>query len=134
MAEHLVEALVEPFEPEKYTDDYRHDIMALIERKVAAGEVNTLPDAPTKKASSPRPKSIDLAALLAQSVEGLGTARPANENSRSVRKAHPRGEKAEGTSSNAAKNATSKSKNANKSDAPRSTRRTNTHARDKKSA
>jgi DNA end-binding protein Ku len=127
MARHLVEALVEPFEPEKYTDDYRHDIMQLIEQKVEAGEVNTLPETPTKKASTPRPKSIDLAALLARSVEGLGASSPANENTRGVRKAHARRDKAE-------TKASSGEKPERKSSASRSPRRAAPHARNKKSA
>ncbi len=98
MARHLVEALVEPFEPEKYTDEYRHDIMQLIEQKVAAGEVNTIPEGPQKKAATPRPKSIDLAELLARSVEGLGGSSPANEVSpaiepkRNLKKTKPKDE------------------------------------------
>lgn len=103
MARHLVDALAEPFEPEKYVDEYRHDIMQLIERKVAAGEVNTLPEDAAKKTRTPRPKVIDLAALLAQSVEGLSveglsdalpSSKPANENSRGAKKTQARGSKA----------------------------------------
>lgn len=97
MARHLVEALAAPFEPDKYVDEYRHDIMQLIERKVAAGEVNTLPGDADKKARTPRPKVIDLAALLAQSVEGLSDAlprsTPANENSRASKKTQTRSSK-----------------------------------------
>jgi DNA end-binding protein Ku len=97
MARHLVEALAERFEPEKYTDEYRDDIMRLVERKVAAGEVNTLPDDTEKTTRTPRQKTIDLAALLTQSVQGLNaalpTTTPANENSR-VKKAQPRSQKA----------------------------------------
>lgn len=117
MARHLVEALVEPFEPEKYTDEYREDIMNLVEKKVAAGEVNTLSETPQKKQPKPRSKTIDLAALLAQSVEGLGAAKPANENTRTVRKAKPRAETAK-----------------HKSEAPKSTRRSSNGTRHKKSA
>lgn len=94
MARHLVEALAEPFEPEKYTDEYRQDIMRVIDEKVAAGQVNTIPDESAPRVKTPRPKAIDLAALLAQSVEGLGSAldknEPANENSRGPKKAKPR--------------------------------------------
>lgn len=83
MAKHLVEALVEPFVPENYTDEYHQDLLKLVEQKVAAGEVNTLPQSPDKKPRAPRPKAIDLAALLAQSVDSLGDLKsqpPANEN------------------------------------------------------
>jgi DNA end-binding protein Ku len=106
MARQLVEALVEPFEPEKFTDDYRQDILQLVEQKVEAGEVNALPSESQPKAKVRRSKPIDLAALLAQSVEGLGDAlrksAPANENAgaegktarNTVRKAKPRAKKA----------------------------------------
>jgi DNA end-binding protein Ku len=83
MAQHLVEALVEPFTPENYVDEYHHDLLRLIERKVEAGEVNTVPEHPDKKPRAPRAKAIDLAALLAQSVDGLDELKqqqPANEN------------------------------------------------------
>lgn len=87
MAKHLVEALVEPFVPENYTDEYHRDLLKLIEQKIAAGEVNTLPESPDQKPRVPRPKAIDLAALLAQSVDSLGDLQsqtPANENVKST--------------------------------------------------
>jgi DNA end-binding protein Ku len=71
MAEKLVEGMAEEFKPEKYEDDYRHDLMKLIQRKARAGEVNTVPEHPQKKRRREvGAKVIDLAALLAQSVEG----------------------------------------------------------------
>jgi DNA end-binding protein Ku len=71
MAEKLVDGMVEPFEPEKYEDDYRRDLMKLIKRKVKAGEINTVPEA--KKRTSPKKaasKVVDLSSLLAQSLGG----------------------------------------------------------------
>jgi DNA end-binding protein Ku len=71
MAEKLVDGMAETFEPEKYEDDYRRDLMKLIKRKVKAGEVNTVPEAkkqaPSRKAES---KVVDLSSLLAQSLGG----------------------------------------------------------------
>jgi DNA end-binding protein Ku len=43
MATALVESLTEPWEPEKYHDTYREDVMALIERKAAGEEIAVQP-------------------------------------------------------------------------------------------
>ena len=63
MAEALVESLADDFEPEKYHDDYREQVLDLIERK-AAGEEFELPETPAEK-----PKVVDLMAALEASVE-----------------------------------------------------------------
>lgn len=71
MAEKLVEGMTEAFEPDKFEDDYRHDLLKLIQRKAKAGEVNSLPERPKKKRRRETgAQVIDLAALLAQSVGG----------------------------------------------------------------
>lgn len=71
MAEQLVEGMVEEFEPEKYVDEYRRDIMKLIAKKAKAGEVNRVPEGvETKKQRVEGTNVIDLAALLARSLGG----------------------------------------------------------------
>jgi DNA end-binding protein Ku len=98
MAEKLVEGMVDKFDPEKYGDDYRRDLMKLIQRKVKAGEINQLPEgAPRKRRVPSAPATVDLAELLAQSVAGAKHAsRAANENHRtSQRKKAPRKARAE---------------------------------------
>lgn len=82
MAERLVQGMVSKFEPEKYEDDYRRDLLRLIQRKVKAGELNTIPEVEKSKTRAPRvAPPVDLAELLAQSLAGSkpGT-RAANEN------------------------------------------------------
>lgn len=79
MAEKLVEGLSGDFKPEKYEDEYRHDLMQLIRKKVKAGKVN---DISVDEDTKPEPeakgaKVIDLAALLRESVEGKKK-RPSN--------------------------------------------------------
>lgn len=73
MAEQLVAGMVEDFHPEQYHDEYRDDLMKLVRRRVKAGEVNSVVEPGEKK---PRraagAKVIDLAALLAESVQGGG--------------------------------------------------------------
>ena len=92
MAERLVEGMVGEFDPDKYGDDYRRDLMRVIQRKVKAGELNQLPEGTKKKKRAPAaPATVDLAALLAQSVAGTKKpGRAANENHRPARKKTPR--------------------------------------------
>jgi len=71
MAERLVDGMVSHFEPEKYEDEYRRDLLRLIQRKAKAGELNRISEETKHKAKPPNsPKVVDLAELLAQSVAG----------------------------------------------------------------
>ena len=76
MAEALVESLTGPFEPQKFHDDYREQVLDLIERK-AAGEEFELPEPTTEK-----PKIVDLMAALEASVEAAKTARKRHPTAR----------------------------------------------------
>ena len=69
MAEALVTSLSAAFEPEKYRDNYREQVLDLIERK-AAGEQF---EAPTTQAAAPQ--VIDLMAALEASVKAAKAAR-----------------------------------------------------------
>jgi DNA end-binding protein Ku len=62
MAEALVDSLAADFEPEKYRDEYREEVMALIQMK-ADGEEFELPEAAAEK-----PKVVDIMAALEASV------------------------------------------------------------------
>jgi DNA end-binding protein Ku len=65
MAQQLIGMLSGPFEPERYRDEYREQLLHLIERKVAGEEVSL---APPPKA----PKAVpDLMAALQASVDAL---------------------------------------------------------------
>lgn len=70
MAEQLVAGMVEKFQPEKYEDDYRRDLMKLVRKRIKAGEVNQVPeaDAETKRPRETGAKIIDLSALLAETL------------------------------------------------------------------
>jgi len=69
MAESLVESLAATFEPEKYRDEYREQVLDLIKIK-AAGEEFTLPEVVAEK-----PKVVDLMAALEASVKAAKEAR-----------------------------------------------------------
>ncbi|MEQ1874330.1 MAG: Ku protein [Ilumatobacteraceae bacterium] len=70
MAEALVDSLSAAFEPKKYRDEYREQVLDLIERK-AAGEEFELPAA----AASSAPAVVDLMAALEASVKAAKDAR-----------------------------------------------------------
>ncbi|MEM8619203.1 MAG: Ku protein [Actinomycetota bacterium] len=69
MAESLVDSLVAAFEPGKYHDEYREQVMALIRAK-AEGEELTTPEVAAEK-----PKVVDIMAALEASVEAAKAAR-----------------------------------------------------------
>src|SRR3954451_10784991 len=69
MAEALVASLSDEFAPDKYHDDYREQVLGLIEKK-AAGEEFEVPEVAAEK-----PKIVDLMAALEASVEAAKTAR-----------------------------------------------------------
>ncbi len=69
MAESLVASLTADFEPEKYRDEYREEVMALIQMK-ADGEEFEMPEAAAEK-----PKVVDIMAALEASVAAAKEAR-----------------------------------------------------------
>ena len=69
MAESLVASLTAAFEPAKYRDEYREQVLDLIEIK-ASGEAFELPEAEVEK-----PKVVDLMAALEASVAKAKEAR-----------------------------------------------------------
>ncbi len=69
MAESLVASLAADFEPAKYHDEYREQVMALIQMK-ADGEEFEMPEVATEK-----PKVVDIMAALEASVAAAKNAR-----------------------------------------------------------
>jgi len=66
MAEQLIEALATSFEPEKYSDSYREQLMSLIERKAAGEEIVAEPQVEEQG------KVVDLMAALEASLARAG--------------------------------------------------------------
>jgi DNA end-binding protein Ku len=82
MAEQLVSNLAEPFDPKKYTDDYRTNLMRIIKAKMK-GKKATL-EAPDDEPADP--KVIDLMSRLRESLE-QGRAKETGKKSRASRTA-----------------------------------------------
>ena len=68
MAEHLVETMSDKWNPKTYRDEYREDLLKLIDKKVKSGQTKVV----EKTGSAPRPEQrgnvIDIMHLLRQSV------------------------------------------------------------------
>jgi DNA end-binding protein Ku len=70
MASQLIESLTEPFEPEKFEDTYRNQVLDLVERKAAGEEEIVAAPAPAAEE-----KVVDLMAALEASVKEAKDAR-----------------------------------------------------------
>jgi len=107
MAESLVESLAADFEPEKYHDEYREQVMALIQMK-ADGEEFEMPEVSTEK-----PKVIDIMAALEASVAAAKNARanhPSGAPTKKVKAAAASKSSAAATKASAKSAATSRAK------------------------
>ena len=80
MAESLVSSLAADFEPEKYRDEYREEVMALIQMK-ADGEEFEVPEVAAEK-----PKVLDIMAALEASVAAAKAARTRHPAEKGTRK------------------------------------------------
>jgi DNA end-binding protein Ku len=69
MAERLVEGMVDDWDPERYRDDYRVDLMKMIEKRVEAGDTEEVDTTPAPRASAEDGKVVDLMMLLKRSVD-----------------------------------------------------------------
>ena len=81
MAEQLVESLAGDFEPERFSDTYREQVLDLIAKK-AAGEELVVPE-PTETA----PKVVDLLAALEASVKAAKESRTRHPTARTAKAA-----------------------------------------------
>ena len=77
MARRLVEGMTAQWKPDEYRDTYHEDLMALIEKRIQAGqtEVVTEPSSEEEDKQPGKGEVIDLMALLKKSVETKGRTR-----------------------------------------------------------
>jgi len=68
MAERLVETMIDRWQPEKYRDDYREDLLKLVEQKVKSGKTRVIEER-KPEAARRSGKVIDIMDLLKRSVE-----------------------------------------------------------------
>jgi DNA end-binding protein Ku len=68
MALSLVDGMTEAWRPEQYRDTYREDILALVDKKIAARQTKTITAAAPEQRQAASGNVIDLVALLQQSL------------------------------------------------------------------
>jgi len=76
MAERLVESMVNEWQPQKYHDTYRKELLSYIRQKIAAGETARIEEAPPAR-PQPTAEVIDIMSLLKKSLEETEAARVA---------------------------------------------------------
>jgi DNA end-binding protein Ku len=94
MAEQLIDSLSTDFDPSAYKDDYREQLLALIERKAEGKEI-VASDAEAPKAT----KAPDLMAALEESIAAVadkkgGRGKAKSKAAKSLKKATPKAKKA----------------------------------------
>jgi len=73
MAQQLIEGMKGKWDPEKFKDEYRDDVMALVRRKVKAGQTHTIVEPePSETTRRARPEVMDLMPLLKRSLAERG--------------------------------------------------------------
>ncbi len=109
MAKQLIESLTSDFEPDKYRDEYREELLDLLERKAEGKEVVS---APTEE---PKPtKAPDLMAALEESLAAVR-----GEEAETDGKAKPKARRAQRRSRRPSRRAHSKSKSSSRTGAAR---------------
>ncbi|MEG6521650.1 non-homologous end joining protein Ku [Desulfotomaculum sp. 1211_IL3151] len=87
MAVSLINNLSAAFQPEKYTDDYRQQLLEVIQAKIAGEEVETVPTAQTEKV-------VDLMSALKASIDLAQKEKDNNKQTETVKKKASRAKKA----------------------------------------
>jgi len=69
MAEMLIDGMTAEWDPSKYHDTYRDDLMALIHKKIESGQTEVLDESPAPEVDAEPKGVIDIMSLLKKSVE-----------------------------------------------------------------
>jgi DNA end-binding protein Ku len=89
MAERLITEMTGTWEPERYRDEYRDELMAFIKKRGRAGRLASAAEPEEEPARRPRADVIDIADLLRKSLAGTGSrarGKPAEERRRTRRR------------------------------------------------
>jgi len=90
MALSLVDGMSEEWKPEQYHDTYKEDVMAMIKKKIKAGQTKTI-TAPEAEPSAPKASNVvDLMALLQDSLGKRGGKAAGSSSSSSTSKSGTR--------------------------------------------
>jgi DNA end-binding protein Ku len=72
MAERLVAEMTEDWDPQKYHDEYRDELLAFVKKRGRAGQLAAAPETEEKPATRKQAEIIDIAELLKRSLAKTG--------------------------------------------------------------
>jgi DNA end-binding protein Ku len=78
MAHQLIESMQDRWNPDDYREEYREDVLKMIEQKIKSGKTKTIEE-PSRQTRATRGKVVDITELLKRSVEH---ARKSEQNAR----------------------------------------------------
>ena len=109
MAKQLVDDMTDKWDPARFTDSFKDEIMALVKRKVAEGKTETVLQPEVEKAahSQSGARILDLTDLLQRSLRQTGASTNPTANRQTTRKASPQ-KVAKGSTKKTGKTTTSK--------------------------
>jgi DNA end-binding protein Ku len=87
IAKQLVDSLADDFEPDRYRDTYREEVLSLIERKAQGKEIAVQPEAEESSEPAPDLMSALKASLEAVRARDTATAKPAGKKAAAKKKA-----------------------------------------------
>ena len=112
MAEQLIKEMSGPWKPDEFKDEFKHQVMKLVDRKVKAGKTETVIQ-PEEEAPQEGAEIIDLTELLARSLKG-GKAKPRQAGGEAAAKPTPEPARKAAAKSRPAKPAPAKAARAKK--------------------
>ncbi|MGW4713690.1 non-homologous end joining protein Ku [Nocardia sp. NPDC004260] len=118
MAETLVEAMSDDFDPEQFTDEYQIELKRLLDEAIASG-TGKVPEQPELAPSGMDAEVVDLVAALQRSLEASGRRTAGGDGAEPKKAAKKAAAKSAGGKSGAAKSTAAKS-SASKSGASKS--------------
>ncbi|MGQ4616213.1 non-homologous end joining protein Ku [Nocardia sp. R7R-8] len=107
MAETLVEAMSDDFDPEQFTDEYQIELKRLLDEAIASG-TGTVPEQPEPVPSGMDAEVVDLVAALQRSLEASGRRTAGGDGAEPKKTAKKAAAKSAGGKSTAAKSTASK--------------------------
>ena len=91
MADMLVKGMHDEWKPEQYKDTFRDDVLALVEKKAKAGELNTVAELPhEKRPHKQKSNVVDLMDMLKKSLGEKGIPEPASSSNGHAKKPGPK--------------------------------------------
>jgi DNA end-binding protein Ku len=89
MAEMLIDGMTADWDPSKYHDSYRDDLMALIHKKIESGQTEVLDESPAPEVDTEPKGVIDIMSLLKKSVEATSKHRAGDADEEDEAEARP---------------------------------------------